>query len=235
MTPEFVLPRAIRPDEHPVDYFWALLEQLSDDAYPRGVLRTPGRQPGTWAFSSGAGLIWSPGTPRPSFPVGGVMFVGENLNAYGKWMQIRDCWGDPAKPTMKYWMHALALVNRADIPTTEGFFTNAYVGLIEGDDPSAPFPGGKDPSFCRWCAAFLIEQIEVMQPCLVVVLGDKARRALDRWNVAGRARVEGRIVVLSHPSARNSNVDKERDAATLRTAYQHSCSRVDPRRAVVIS
>jgi len=28
MTPDFILPRAIRPDEHPVDYFWELLDQL---------------------------------------------------------------------------------------------------------------------------------------------------------------------------------------------------------------
>lgn len=36
MSPDFVLPRAIRPDEHPIDYFWALLDGLSDDEYPEG-------------------------------------------------------------------------------------------------------------------------------------------------------------------------------------------------------
>jgi len=150
------------------------------------------------------------------------MFIGENLNAYGTWMQICGIWGDPGRHTMTYWKNGLSLVDRAGIPTSEAFFTNVYVGLVAGNNPSAPFPGGRDLSFCRWCAAFLIEQIHVMQPRLVVVLGDKARRALDRWNVAAGARVDGKTVALFHPSARISHADRISDAATLQAAYQRA-------------
>jgi hypothetical protein len=219
MTPDFILPRAIRADEHPVDYLWELLDQLGDDDYPAGVLRVPEKGLGTWAFPSSAGLVWWPSTPRPDFPVGGVMFVGDNLNAYGRWIQNRGHWGDPGQPTMTYWKRVLPLLNKAGIPISKAFFTNAYVGLIEGDDPSAPFPGRNDPSFCRWCAAFLIEQIHVMQPCLVVSLGGESRRALDRWKVVRRAGVDGKIVNLSHPSARISHAAMDGHAATLRQAY----------------
>lgn len=95
MIPDFVLPRAKRTDEHPVDYFRELLDQPEDDSYPTGVLRVPGKQLGTRAFSSSAGLVCRPGTPLPAFPTGGVMFVVDNLNAYGKWEQNRGQWGDP--------------------------------------------------------------------------------------------------------------------------------------------
>jgi hypothetical protein len=219
MTPDFVLPRAIGADEHPVDYFWELLAQLGDGDYPAGVLRVPGKLPGTWAFSSGAGLIWRRGNPRPAFPVGGVMFVGDNQNAFGKWIQNRGLWGDPGQPTMTYWKRVLRLLNQAGIPTSKAFFTNVYIGLIEGDDPSAPFPGRNDPSFCRWCAAFLIEQIHVMRPYLIAALGGESHRALDRWNVARRVGLDGKIVKLSHPSARISYAAMDGDAATLRRAY----------------
>jgi hypothetical protein len=219
MTPDFVVTRAIRADEHPIDYFWEILDQLADDDDPTGVLRVPEKGLGTWAFSSSAGLAWWPGTARPAFPVGGVMFVGDNLNAYGKWLLNRGHWGDHGNPTMTYWKRVWPLLNHAGIPTSEAFFTNFYVGLMAGDDPSADFLGSRSPTFCRWCAEFLIEQIHVMQPCLVVALGVKSQRALDRWNVARRAGLDGRIVRLSHPSARSSYAVMDRDAATLRRAY----------------
>jgi hypothetical protein len=219
MTPDFILPRALRADEHPVGYLWELLDQLGDDDHPAGVVRVPEKDLGTSAFSSGAGLVWWPDTPCPRFPVGGVMFVGDNLNAYGKWKLRLGHWGDPGDPTMTYWKKALPLLNQAGIPTSEVFFTNFYVGLMEGDDPSAPFPGSKDPSFCRWCAAFLIEQIHVMQPGLVVALGVNSQRALDRWKVARRAGIEGKVVKLFHPSNRKGHAAMDTDAATLRKAY----------------
>jgi hypothetical protein len=219
VTPDFIVRRAMRPDEHPVDYFWELLDQLSDDDYPAGVLRVPEKGLGTWAFSSSNGLAWWPGTPRPAFPVGGVMFVGDNLNAYGQWMKKRTHWGDPNKPTMTYWKRVWPLLKQGGVPTSTAFFTNFYVGLMEGDNPSAPFPGRKDLSFSRWCAAFLIEQIHTMQPSLVVALGVKSQQALDRWNVARRAGVDGKSIQLSHPSARISNAEMASDAARLRKAY----------------
>jgi hypothetical protein len=146
------------------------------------------------------------------------MFVGDNLNAYGKWLLNGGRWGDPGNHTMTYWRRALSLLDVASVPTSEVFFTNAYVGLIVGDNPSADFPGRKDPSFSRWCAAFLEEQIHVMQPCLVVALGGASQRALASWDVAGLARA-GKILELSHPSNRKGKAAMLDDAATLRQAY----------------
>jgi len=147
------------------------------------------------------------------------MFVGDNLNAYGKWRLNSGRWGDPGNPTMTYWKKVLALLSEAGIPTAEAFFTNAYVGLMEGDNPSADFPGRRSATFCRWCASFLIQQIHVMQPRLVVALGGKSQLALDSWNIARRAGVDGRIVRLSHPSNRKGHAAMVSDAAILRRAY----------------
>jgi uracil-DNA glycosylase len=121
---------------------------------------------------------------------------------------------------MPYWRRALSLLDLASVPTSEVFFTNAYVGLIAGDNPSADFPGRKDPSFGRWCAAFLEEQIQVMRPRLVVALGGEAQRDLHRWNVASRAGVSGKILKLPHPSNRKGNAAMLDAAASLRNAYE---------------
>jgi hypothetical protein len=208
----------MRADEHPVYYFWELLDQLVDDAYPPGVLRVPEKLPGTWAFSSGSGLVWRRGTPCPDFPVGGVMFIGHNLRSYDKWKESLGHWGDPDYPTMRYWQKIYPLLKQGGIPASRAFFTNAYVGLKEGNISTGDFPGSTDPCFCRWCASFLLKQIEVMKPSLVAVLGGDAQEALDLWKIPRRASVEEKMVRLAHPAWRYYDAHIDREAATLRMA-----------------
>jgi hypothetical protein len=208
-----------------VDYFWMLLDQLPETGYPSGSIPVPGRQFGTWAFSSSAGLIWQPGAPRPAFPKGGVMFVAYYLNASGPWNRNRGVWGDPRNHTMEYWKRLLPVLDRAGIPRSEAFFTNAYVGLVKGDDPSVEHPGRKDKSFCRWCAGFLSEQIRVMQPCLVVAFGRRSEEALVGWKVARQLGLDPtKVMEIRHPSAPNWYATVNRETARLREAYRSCCN-----------
>ena len=188
MTQTFVT-RGRLPGDHPVDYFWTLIDQLGPEDYPPGVHRVPGRGSGTCFFSACAGLVRRRGEPLPPFPFGGVMFVGHNLNSVGAYQRmtrrgVRDA-GDPDRPSMRTWQNAYALLRRAGVDPREVFFTNVYIGLKEGDDPRGPFPGRDDPSFCRWCAAFLDEQLRVMKPRVVVALGGWSQEVLG--SPAGKA------------------------------------------------
>lgn len=155
------------------------------------------------------------------------MFVGDNLNAYGQWMKKHTPWGDPSKPAMTYWKRVWPLLKQGGVSTSKAFCTNFYVGLMEGDNPSAPFRGAKDLSLSRWCAAFLIEQIQTMRVGLVVALGVKSWQALDRWNVARRAGVDDKIIQLSHPSVRISKSTGEASRSLRppliddKVAYRH--------------
>ena len=63
---------------------------------------------------------------------------------------------------MRTWQNLYKLLATAGVDPRECFFTNAYVGLKEGDDPTGRFPGSGDAAFRRWCAGFLPDQVAVM-------------------------------------------------------------------------
>jgi len=47
---------------------------------------------------------------------------------------------------MLTWRNLYRLLAAAGVPESSCFFTNAYVGLKAGDDPTGHFPGADDPS-----------------------------------------------------------------------------------------
>jgi len=171
--------RARGYDEHPVEYFWALIQQLDPADYPLGVKPVPYQLGGTWGFSGGSGLFRKPGAPLPPFPFGGVMFVGSNLNSVTGWKKAEDRRdpGDPDDPKMMYWRNIRKLLDLAEVDRAQVFFTNIFsIGLMEGESATAAFPGRKDPSFSGWCYAFLQKQIVTMNPRVVVALGGVSQR-----------------------------------------------------------
>lgn len=198
---------------HPVEVWWAELEELSNDAYPSGVCPVRQRVRGTAFFSGGAGLyIDDPDRPLPPIPVGGVMFVGHNLDAEAPFVErVRSgrAHGDRRWP-MRTWLNLYRLLDGAEIDPRECFFTNAYVGLKAGSGAVGPFAGTKHPAFSQWCRAFLDRQIEYMRPRAIVPLGAESRRFLG-WpdREPGVVEVAGcstRYVCLAHPSMHPANV-----------------------------
>ncbi len=166
--------------EHPVEIFRARLVELS--AYPTGVVPVPAYLPGIAFFSAAAGLIVNdPDEPLPPFPFGGVMFVGHNLDsetAFLHRLASGRAHGDTDRP-MLTWRNLYLLLERASVAPETCFFTNAYVGLKAGDEPSGTFPGAADTAFSAWCRNFLEEQIAVMRPSVVASLGTDARQFLS--------------------------------------------------------
>jgi hypothetical protein len=202
-------PRDRRPGEHPVEHFWAILDQLGSADYPSGVvpLLVEERLPGTAFFSAGAGLVRRRGERLPEFPAGGVMFVGHNLDAEEPYrrrvLEERDH-GDPDRPSMATWRNMYAMLRLGEVDRAEVFFTNYFVGLKAGKNPNGAFPGKDSPSFLAWCEAFLDEQIRVMRPRVVIALGTwtqgRLGMHLDTARVANRAGVEFRAGGMTHPS-----------------------------------
>jgi hypothetical protein len=91
-----------RVDEHPVSYFWRLIDQLAPEHYPPGVVAVRQHHRGTAAFSAGAGLFRVGDDVLPPFPFGKVMFVAHNLNSedtYRYWIDRDICPGE----VMPYW------------------------------------------------------------------------------------------------------------------------------------
>ena len=165
---------------HPIEHFRRRLEEFG--AYPSGVVPVPAYLPGTAFFAASAGLYRRAGSHLlPPFPFGGWMFVGHNLDAEGPFrrrLESGHSHGDPAR-LMRTWQNLYKLLAKAGVDPRECFFTNAYVGLKEGDDPTGRFPGSGDAAFRQWCAKFLMDQVAVMRPRLVATLGVDAARFMS--------------------------------------------------------
>lgn len=155
-------------DFHAIHYLFALHDQFG--RYPNGVIRISKRIPGTAFFPGGFGL-WNtqPDEPLPPIPVGGVMVVGHNFDSEVGFEHAFNHGGENLKgPT---WRNLLAFLKQVEILPEWCFFTNAYVGLQSGNNAIGPFPGERDHEFVCWCQNFLLEQIKLMQPRLILSLG----------------------------------------------------------------
>lgn len=166
--------------EHPVDRLRAwLAERLPDDAWPEHG--RPVRDPfeGTAFFTAGPGLIVEDGV-RPPMPVGGVIFVANNVDTVTNFTKRRALgWphGGPER-TMDTWKGIYRLLDGAGVPGARCFFTNAYVGLVLGDRAEGQHPDHRDPAFRTVCGEFLTLQLLAQRPRVVVALGAHARSFL---------------------------------------------------------
>lgn len=148
---------------------------------------------GTAFFPGGAGL-WRGDQPfgglPAHFPEGPVMFVAHNFDSI-RAHDSAKLKGGEAKSF--FWRTLLAYLENAGIDPEDGFFTNALMGLkpgsAVGDMPTVP--GYEDE-----CRRFLVRQIEIVKPSMIVALGQKAGKRVR----AARPTVPS--VVLLHPSAR---------------------------------
>ena len=153
---------------HEVNYLFELHDQLS--SYPEGVVRISKRIPCTAFFPGGYGL-WNTqrDKPLPQMPISGVMIVGHNFDSEVGFERALNNGKENLKgPT---WNSMLKFLDRVEISPEKCFFTNAYVGLKAGRRAIGPFPGERDPEFVCWCQNFLLEQIKLMQPRIILTLG----------------------------------------------------------------
>ncbi len=214
---------------HPVDELFDALRMV--EPYPAGVLPVPTRLPGTGFFPGGSGLWQGAGNALPPLPVGGVMILGHNLDSERGFAQSVARGGENLNgATWRALTEFLPTAVPGEFVLSRCFFTNFLMGLIPGSSATGAFPGTKDPEFVERCRAFLIRQLQLVRPSLLLVLGTHTPRllaplspGLARWaksttfaeidrqdgavlcgvSIAG---VELSIVSLTHPSYRRMNV-----------------------------
>lgn len=157
--------------QHPVEY---LFDELAGFDYPDGVVPVPKRIPGTAFFPGGSGL-WRerPNGPLPPMPIGKVMVLGNYFDSQKGYRKSLQMGNELHTPT---WNSLRPLLGSAGIRLRNCFFTNVYMGLSVGDESNmGPSPGAKDPEFRGRCESFLVTQIAVQKPQLILVLGGVAR------------------------------------------------------------
>lgn len=168
---------------HPVE---ALRRRLAEcRCYPAGVVPIAEFIGGTAAFPAGCGL-YRPGydDPLPPFPMGGVLVVAHNVDAEDTFvarLRAREPHGGIVR-RMPYWSGMYPLLRAAEIDASECFFTNVFVGLRRGSKPEGPLDLGRTADFRDWCTAFLADQIRLIQPRAVAVMGRPAWRFMGRMS-----------------------------------------------------
>ncbi len=227
---------------HPVDQLFLRLKTFN--SYPTGVSPIPVRIPGTAFFPGGDGL-WLPegATERPPMPVGKVMVLGHSFDSEAGYRRSLIKAGENLKgPT---WRNLLKVLDEAGIPPGHCFFTNFFMGLFAGDKPIGKFPGARDTRFVEWCRAFLVEQIAVQKPKLILALGGfvpdlvgplapklaawakhKTLKELDEAKVAVLKNVrlgdnDVTLMALTHPCLRGANVIKRHYHDFTGSAAEH--------------
>lgn len=88
------------------------------------------------------------------------------------------------------------------------FFSNFLIGLIEGSSAVGLFPGTKDLAFVERCRSFLVHQVQVVRPSLLLVLGIHTPRLLAALSPGHGALAEREDVLRHRP--REWRVDSTR-------------------------
>lgn len=173
------MPRQADSGEHPVELFSQRLASLG--SYPPGVVPVPEYLRGTAFFSAANGLVINdPDGPLPPFPFGGVMFVGHNLDSETAFLSRLASGlphGGPHRP-MLTWRNLYRLLDAAGIAAESCFFTNAYVGLKAGDDPTGPSPGRPTTTSVPGAGTSWASDPRWWRPAVVAALGTDARQFL---------------------------------------------------------
>ncbi len=164
---------------------------------------------GTAFFPGGSGL-WRGsehfGKLPKFFPDAPVMFVAHNFDSVSAY---EKCLLNGGEPGSFFWRILLSYLCKAGIQPECCFFTNVLMGLKPG---SAVGPMPEVPGYLKECQDFLRRQIEIVQPSLIIALGQKAstRLAFLRPTVP--------FIRVLHPSARQFKPVATRDELTAREA-----------------
>lgn len=153
-----------------VDRLFTKMDELVPAAlYPDHVLQVPGRINGTAFFPGGRGLyLEERDQSAVEFPFGGVMLLGHNFDSEFGFQNSHQ--RGKEKLTSGTWRSMIGLLEAADVPLKDCFFTNAFMGLCEGGN-SFDYRGRDDKRFRTACLLFLKAQMELQHPRLIVTLG----------------------------------------------------------------
>lgn len=229
---------------HPVETLWA--RHHPPEGYPSGVVAVPGVIRSGVAFFPGGSGLWGTKAEHslPPLPVGGVMVLGHDFHSEAGYWKCLHAGGELfTSPT---WSKLLEVLEASTIAPERCFFTNLYMGLRRGTATTGLFPGASDRVFVKHCQAFLLEQLRVQRPALVLTLGihvppvmgglspelapwttgkglehlDKVGPVRTKVTFRDLADYQATAVALVHPSLQHANLKHRRYRGLFGSAAQ---------------
>jgi hypothetical protein len=159
--------------------------------YARDRFRFQGYIDGTSFFPAGIGL-WrekSPAAAPEFFPESPLMILAHNWGAVHEFETAHINATDPMNSPS--WECLLEYLDAARVGTSRCFFTNIFIGL-QPDRSLGTIRASKE--FKKQCREFLVQQIEIVKPCVVATLGQASARQYQL------SKCETPSVALVHPS-----------------------------------
>jgi uracil-DNA glycosylase family 4 len=97
-----------------------------------------------------------------------VMVVGQDFDTKINYDKLGDKGEVDSNTT---WRNLKKLLIEINIQESNCFFTNVYMGLRKDGKNTGPSPAKKSPNFSNQCQVFFKEQLRVINPELVLILG----------------------------------------------------------------
>jgi len=200
------------------------------NTYPDSMLRICGEIKGVAFFPGGKGTI----DCSDDLSDKKIMILGQDFDCEKNYKTSLDKGTEDIKknPT---WRNILKLLEESGIKGNQCFFTNAIMGIRKGNIGTGKSPAFRNKGFIEYCQRFFIKQIDVQKPRLIIVLGlataeflSSINEKLAPWggiknfqevdendlqviqNVHFIDGLSTNLVLIVHPSFRNSNVHRRR-------------------------
>jgi uracil-DNA glycosylase len=100
-----------------------------------------------------------------------VMILGQDFDNEHNTAAVIEADGENVFKN-RTWINLRGVLEKAQIPLDDCFFTNALMGVRQGSRKSSGrSPGFESPAFLETCRRFFLEQVRKQQPRLILVLG----------------------------------------------------------------
>jgi len=143
------------------------------EPYPKGV--TPVRKLATeTAFFPGGYGVWM---ENNTDILPDIMVIGQDFSLKEQHEKILT--GITHDIDTNTWKEIIKLFKEVGIPLCRCFFTNSMMGLRESGSNTGIFIGLKDDNYLKRNISFLENQIELVKPSLIIVLGSIAPKVIS--------------------------------------------------------
>jgi len=158
---------------------------------------------GTSVYPGGTG-VWRGEEPHgllpEEFPESPFMFVAHNWYNEDGFRKAKDRGSEEVIEEL-FWTRLRAYLNHEGIPEQKCFFTNALMGLIPDNMKVRGRQEGGGSEFRAQCRKFFDEQVRIVCPRLVVVMGCHAKSELADFTTVPK-------VEIPHPSSHKHGLVK---------------------------
>jgi hypothetical protein len=208
-----------------IDLLFERLKKIDESSYPDGMYPIQGGISVPAFYPGGKGTYDNSGKISDKK----IMILGQDFGSRNQYLKLKERGRENIKKN-KTWGPLLSFLDELQLEYTNCFFTNAILGVREGNMSVGRSLAFKDPKFISICQDFFLYQLEIQKPTTILVLGKEVAKflgplseELKLWksmisfklidqngkqcirNVVFKNNISANLALLTHPSYRKLN------------------------------